>query len=533
MVRGRAVNAVAGTFLCVCGQRLSIPPDALGKRYSCPRCKREFSLQRFAEETPKLAGSGLFFVFLAGWGLQVILNFFPSVRSPLAYLLGSEARFGGWSDLIRFYIQSGFAGSAILSIMKACLPIAFLVLAITYPRRWVFIAGTLYTALRLVFTGFELGVTILGGALESPWINNLIGFFSLPVCYESHNHRPASIHYYDSLIYIADYIAAGMTFTGSWVRPFNLLKWIAWHVRAAMTLIWSWATQVWQEVSAVLAGMSGRSSERTLERARRYSVALYAAALVCFFLPFVYASFSGGRAASISGIELVVGLQVFPILAFLSGCVSLAISLQKAGVTAQDTRARAILAIAGLIFLSLLRYRLNVAISKEGEGLLRAEYAIGFWLTCVLYLLAATVNSFPVVLEKLNRATFHAVFERVAAITTRNRIPCPICKEPIRRDALVCRWCRSDLRSVSADGAPSAPAQPSPPLMDAIIEDTDDSSAPPRPPGVSPPHDFLAGDEKRRRIVECVCGKRFAVLPGVQDKQPRCPRCNREFFFEE
>jgi hypothetical protein len=33
--------------------------------------------------------------------------------------------------------------------------------------------------------------------------------------------------------------------------------------------------------------------------------------------------------------------------------------------------------------------------------------------------------------------------------------------------------------------------------------------------------------------VECACGKRFAVLPGIQDKRPRCPRCNREFFFEE
>lgn len=143
---------------------------------------------------------------------------------------------------------------------------------------------------------------------------------------------------------------------------------------------------------------------------KKFSPAIFGIAIICFFLPFINVTCSGEKVATLTGIQLVTGTTIeqpsmfgekkqvrkvegepLAILAFLSAIVGLGLSFLK---SRKSSIAPAIMGIAGLILLLLLKAKLDNDILREGEGMLRLEYEIGFWLTFLLFLFAAGWNGF-------------------------------------------------------------------------------------------------------------------------------------------
>ena len=142
----------------------------------------------------------------------------------------------------------------------------------------------------------------------------------------------------------------------------------------------------------------------------RVSPAIFAIAIVCFFLPFVEISCSGQRIAAITGFQLVTGPDVagevpktadqkkpesgsepLAILALSCAVIGLALGFPKGK---NIPIASALCAAAGLVMLFLLRSKLSKNIPAVGEMILEIKWVVGFWLTACIYLLAAAFNSF-------------------------------------------------------------------------------------------------------------------------------------------
>lgn len=148
---------------------------------------------------------------------------------------------------------------------------------------------------------------------------------------------------------------------------------------------------------------------------RKVSPALFAFALVCFFMPFVSVSCDGSRLKSLTGIQLVTGTTVeqpalfgprqtkrvdgdpVAMLAFLCGLVGLGVGFLKsktshvAGVAA---------GVGGVLLLLLLKNRGDNEIMQEGKGLLEIDWELGFWLVLLLYLGGAILSAYAVAQSK-------------------------------------------------------------------------------------------------------------------------------------
>ena len=150
--------------------------------------------------------------------------------------------------------------------------------------------------------------------------------------------------------------------------------------------------------------------------AKKFSPAIFGIALICFFLPFMNVSCQGQKIATLTGIQLVTGTTIqqpelpslfggkkqvqkpekvagepLAILVLLSAVVGLGLSFLKGR---KSSIAPAIIGVAGLILLLLLKAELDNDILSEGQGILQLEYGIGFWLTFLLFLFAAGLNGF-------------------------------------------------------------------------------------------------------------------------------------------
>ncbi|MBI1929576.1 hypothetical protein HYR99_35685 [Candidatus Poribacteria bacterium] len=143
---------------------------------------------------------------------------------------------------------------------------------------------------------------------------------------------------------------------------------------------------------------------------QKISPVIFGLTLICFFLPFINVSCQGQKVATFTGIQLVKGTtiqqpsmfgerpkaqkvdpELLAILAFLSAIVGLGLSFLKGR---QLALAPAIVGIAGLILLLLLKSKIDHDALREGRGMLQPEYDVGFWLSSLLFLAAAGVNGF-------------------------------------------------------------------------------------------------------------------------------------------
>lgn len=140
----------------------------------------------------------------------------------------------------------------------------------------------------------------------------------------------------------------------------------------------------------------------------KISAALFGVALISFFLPFVDVSCQGQKMATFTGIQLVTGTTIeqpsmfgerhqnqkvdpepLAILAFASAIVGLGLSFLRGRKLAIVP---AIAGVAGLVLLLLLKSKIDNEAMREGGGVLRAEYEVGFWLTFLLFIAAAGLN---------------------------------------------------------------------------------------------------------------------------------------------
>jgi hypothetical protein len=137
----------------------------------------------------------------------------------------------------------------------------------------------------------------------------------------------------------------------------------------------------------------------------KLSPVIFVLALICFFLPFVDFSCQGQKVATLTGIQLVTGTnfeqssmfggqaktekvpsEPLAILSILCVILGLGLSFLK---DKKSKIAPAISGLAGLTFLLLLKAKIDNDVLREGGGVLRVEYDIGFWLTFLLLLIAA------------------------------------------------------------------------------------------------------------------------------------------------
>jgi hypothetical protein len=140
---------------------------------------------------------------------------------------------------------------------------------------------------------------------------------------------------------------------------------------------------------------------------RRLTPGLFAATLVCFILPFVDVSCQGERVVELSGVELATGKTVEQKGVFgevrvkhvpASGWAIAAVACAVAGIASGVARTRVpafaapALGAAGAVLLVVLRSRVDADVVARGEGMLRAEWGGGYWLTLVLFLAAAVVG---------------------------------------------------------------------------------------------------------------------------------------------
>jgi hypothetical protein len=142
----------------------------------------------------------------------------------------------------------------------------------------------------------------------------------------------------------------------------------------------------------------------------KFSPAIFIIILICFFLPFINITCQGEKVATLTGIQLVTGTtieqpsmfgakgkttkvegELMALLAFISAIVGLILSFLK---NRKISLATAIVGGLGLIFLLLLKNKLDNDMLREGQGMLQLEYSTGFWLTLIFFILAAVWNVF-------------------------------------------------------------------------------------------------------------------------------------------
>ncbi len=127
-------------------------------------------------------------LFIAGFALNALIFFLPAFKVKVGSVLGmgGEVRTFSALTLTREVIQAGHIGVGLFFVIVFCIAVAFVVVAIKYPRRWVFITGACYTVFWLIF-----------------------GFFS------GENKDTQQLF----LPQLLGYIASAMTLAGFWIRP--------------------------------------------------------------------------------------------------------------------------------------------------------------------------------------------------------------------------------------------------------------------------------------------------------------------------
>lgn len=89
-----------------------------------------------------------------------VLNAIVFVLPYLSYRGGTFGRPGNvvysTLEICRLSLDNGILGWGLIMVLTFCGSVALAALAISYPRRWVFIAGSCYTAFWLMFDFFSV-----------------------------------------------------------------------------------------------------------------------------------------------------------------------------------------------------------------------------------------------------------------------------------------------------------------------------------------------------------------------------------------
>lgn len=152
---------------------------------------------------------------------------------------------------------------------------------------------------------------------------------------------------------------------------------------------------------------------------KKISPALFGLILICFFLPFTTISCQNQPVLSLTGVQLATGTSIeqpnpfggaakkqeipgnpLASIAFGSACAGLATSFvvsKKMAIIPSGIGA------VGSVVLLLLKTKLDDEILRQGQGALRVEYGLGFWMSFLLFLSAALLNGYLFLESKKTR----------------------------------------------------------------------------------------------------------------------------------
>jgi hypothetical protein len=140
--------------------------------------------------TIRITHSRLRVMFIAGFWLHVVLTFVPAYGARVGGFLGIGAQERSFSllEVIRLAFANGKEGVGLLNVLWFCSMVAFAVLGMKQPQRWVFLGGACVTSFFLVlnfFSGSAAGVEL----------------YLLP--------------------HVLGFIASGMQLSGFWIKPLS------------------------------------------------------------------------------------------------------------------------------------------------------------------------------------------------------------------------------------------------------------------------------------------------------------------------
>ncbi|HEX8143780.1 MAG TPA: hypothetical protein VF553_14370 [Pyrinomonadaceae bacterium] len=142
---------------------------------------------------------------------------------------------------------------------------------------------------------------------------------------------------------------------------------------------------------------------------KKFRWTTFALILLCFFLPFVQVSCREQKLMSITGFQLAFGMELEEPQMFGptrtrkvpgEALVLLTLLATLAGLGCSFLKGKlgfllpAICGACGLLFMLIVKVRLDNDVLRQGGGLLTLEYLFGFIVTCLLLLVSAGVNGF-------------------------------------------------------------------------------------------------------------------------------------------
>ncbi len=140
---------------------------------------------------------------------------------------------------------------------------------------------------------------------------------------------------------------------------------------------------------------------------KQFSPAIFGLILICFFLPFMNLSCENRELISLTGVQVATGTTIqtpsflgqqlpqkipaepLASLALVSACVGLGTSFLRSN---KNTIIPAAVGGIGAVLLLVIKAKVDDAILKQGQGIIKVNYGLGFWLSFLLFGTAAILN---------------------------------------------------------------------------------------------------------------------------------------------
>jgi uncharacterized Zn finger protein (UPF0148 family) len=193
---------------------------------------------------------------------------------------------------------------------------------------------------------------------------------------------------------------------------------------------------------------------------KKISPALFGIALICFLLPFVNLTCQGSKVATLTGLQLVAGGKMevptmggtkqyqkfkgepMALIAFLCGLAGVGLSFLKGK---KNNGITALAGVMGVIFLFILKSRMEDEVLKNAGGMVQTDYAIGFYFVLLFYISAVAVNAYTFLSAKP---------ESSALLETREENEykyCPQCGTGKTQTSKFCGHCGAQFNSGDLD----------------------------------------------------------------------------------
>jgi len=156
--------------------------------------KKEEKLKKDENKSGLFTYNLLRILFVCGYSIQIILTFVPSIHMKVGGFLGygGEERVLSLYDMIQLIFPEN-PGVALLMVTIFATWVAFVVLALTYPKRWVFLTGAILVAFFFLVNIFTPGQEGQEG-IEYFVIQRILSFIGSILCLSGFLVKPPKAH---------------------------------------------------------------------------------------------------------------------------------------------------------------------------------------------------------------------------------------------------------------------------------------------------------------------------------------------------